>query len=863
MRSYSGQCWLDGHRRSTAVLAVAALCMAAVAWGQPPGGPLPLGPIPLGGPFGWPNPFGGVMLLAMPAVQQELQITEAQRPQLEKVLQGYQDRMQQIFETIDFQALGELSEQERVAGFEQVRQQQDRATQQAFTAVDGILDERQRQRFEQLQVQQEGAAALMREDIATRLQLTEEQREQIRRLLEPRRPGGPRGAGRPPGPEAPGGPFGPEGPGGPFPPRGIGGPGPLPDFEALRKEREEAEAQAIALLTKEQRAAWEELRGKPFAFPAPPGPGGPGFMAEERQLLAEFDADGSGWLNADERAKARAKLAEEERSGRGGRRRGPFAFGPPGFGPSGPRGPGNAGTDGPGPNGRPGPRFGQRGFGPLGPTEPAQPGPKVALEEVPRYDAPLYEPTVLRTIFLEFESDDWEAELEDFYNTDVDVPATLVVDGRRYENVGVHFRGMSSYGTVPTGYKRSLNISLDLVDAQQRLDGYKTLNLLNCHGDPSLLSTVLYSHIAQHYLPVPKANFARLVVNGESWGVYVNVQQFDKVFVEEHWGTSEGARWKVRGSPAGGGGLEYLGENIDDYKQRYELKSRNSKQAWRDLVRLCRTLNETPLEDLEAALEPLIDLDGLLWFLALDVALINNDGYWIRASDYSLYQDPSGKFHIVPHDMNEAFQPALGFGFPGPRRPGSGANPAAPPPRAGGTGPGGQASSPDAAGPAGAPAPDGSTQPELPPGPARGGPDGPLPGRQRGAGLELDPLVGLDDPRKPLRSRVLAVPALRKRYLQCVRTIAHEWLDWQRIGPVAEAYHELIDPEVQRDTRKLTPYEAFQQALTAGTPGDVRVPRRASLPEFCRVRRAYLLQHPAIQEAAETEPAAPKEDETR
>ena len=46
-------------------------------------------------------------------------------------------------------------------------------------------------------------------------------------------------------------------------------------------------------------------------------------------------------------------------------------------------------------------------------------------------------------------------------------------------------------------------------DLQQRLYGYKTLNLLNANGDPSLMSTVLYSHIARQYIPTPKANLVK------------------------------------------------------------------------------------------------------------------------------------------------------------------------------------------------------------------------------------------------------------------------------------------------------------------------------------------------------------------
>jgi hypothetical protein len=443
------------------------------------------------------------------------------------------------------------------------------------------------------------------------------------------------------------------------------------------------------------------------------------------------------------------------------------------------------------------PRPGGPGFGPRGGLEPGKPGPRVAPADVKTYPtAGLYEPTVLRTLFLEFENRDWEAELADFRNTDVEVPATLTVDGNQYQNVGVHFRGMSSYFAVPAGSKRSLNLSLDFADKKQRLHGVKTLNLLNSHDDPTYLHTVLYSRIARSYIPAPRANFVKVVINGESWGVYVNAEQFNKEFVAENFKTTRGARWKVRGSPGGGGGLDYLGENVEDYKRRYSIKSEDRKKDWEALIALCRTLDRTPPEKLEAALRPMLDIDATLWFLALDVALINNDGYWIRASDYSIYRDPKGKFHIVPHDMNETFSPGMGPGF------------------FRGFGPG-----------------------------AKGGKDRPSP-------VAVDPLVGLDDPRKPLRSKLLAVPALKARYLEYVRTIATDWLDWKKLGPVVAAHRALIEDEIKADTRKLTSLAAFQHA-TADAPAADRPGRgmEMTLRAFADQRRAYLLNHPAIKTA--------------
>jgi spore coat protein CotH len=474
-------------------------------------------------------------------------------------------------------------------------------------------------------------------------------------------------------------------------------------------------------------------------------------------------------------------------------------------------------------------------FGPGGAAEAPKPGPRVTPAEVQNYPkAKLYEPTVLRTLFFEFEAKDWEAELSDFYRTDVEVPATLTVDGKKYANVGVHFRGTSSYFTVGAGSKRSFNVSIDHADAKQRLYGYKTLNLLNAHGDDSLLNTVLYSHIARQYMPAPDANIVKVVINGESWGLYTNVQQFDKKFLEQAFKSSKGARWKVKGSPGGGGGLDYIGDRLEDYKRRYEIKSEDNEADWKALVELCRVLTQTPVEELEEKLKPILDMDSLLWFLALDVALINNDGYWVRASDFCIYRDGKGKFHIVPHDMNESFSGAMGMGMGGGGRGGRGG------PGGGPGGPGGPTTEPQKGPP---PAGGGAGGP--------GGPGGPGMG-PRGGGLELDPLVAMDDQRKPLRSRLLAVPALKKRYLAHLRTIAEESLDWKKLGPVVQQYCQLIENEVELDTKKLSSLEAFRRATadTAATdqPGRGRGPR-ASLRTFADARRQFLLNHAEIKKA--------------
>ena len=566
------------------------------------------------------------------------------------------------------------------------------------------------------------------------------------------------------------------------------------------------------------------------------GPGGPGGgrgmgpMREETKLLAKFDTDENSVLEAGERKAAREFLAKERAEGRGPRGFGPRLFrGPGGPGapggpenpggpnaqgnPNSPRpqgGPGSPGTPGGpdaprvqgGPDGQGGPGFqrgpgfeggpGGRPGGPRGPREnqaPTSPGPKMSPADVTSSPAAkLYDTGVLRTLFLDFENADWEKELADFHDTDVEVPAKLTVDGKTYKDVGVHFRGMSSYMMIGEGRKRSLNVSMDLVKEKQDLRGYHTLNLLNSNGDPTMMRAVLYSEIARNYMPVPSANWMRVVINGECWGVYVNVQQFNKDFVEEWWGTRKGNRWKAPGSPGGRAGLEYLGDDVAKYKERFQIKSKDDPAAWKALVELCRVLNQTPTDQLVEKLSPILDIEGTLKFLALENALINTDGYWTRSSDFSLYREESGVFHIVPHDFNETFREPEGRG-----RNESDASP-----------------------------------------------------------LALDPLVSAENERMPLLSKLLAVPALRTRYLALVREIAETWLNWEKLAPIVEQYRSTIADAVKADTRKLATTEAFEQSIAnpeaapEATPTEERRPRRSmSLKTFINQRRAYLLEYTA------------------
>lgn len=472
---------------------------------------------------------------------------------------------------------------------------------------------------------------------------------------------------------------------------------------------------------------------------------------EKLALVERFDQDGDGKLSTEERQEARAYVKENAR-GRGGRR-GPF--GPPRE-----------------------PRREQ--------TEPSIEPERLAPKDVPRVgkDKGLYDLDVVRTLFFTFEADDWMEELADFHRTDVEVPAGLVVDGKAYTSVGMRYRGNTSFMMVPEGKKRSFNVSIDYADEAQRLYGFKTLNLLNAASDPSFLREVAFLHVIGRFFTSPRANLVRVVINGEDWGIYVNVEQYNKDFMERAFGSRKGVRFKVPPEFGGTGGLVWLGEERAAYERVYQLKSslsaKREEKAWNALIELCRVVSQTSVEERAQALPTIFDVRGALQMIAVEQVVGDGDGYISRASDYVLIQDKEGVFHMLPHDSNETFSEGEG----GPGGPG---------------GPGGRGGRRG----------------------GRRGPGGRDPFGQGGPLFEADDLPSppeqgifalANEPARPLFRKLIAVPEWRAWYVEAVRE-AIAATRWETLGPVLAKAHGMIAPFVKKDARKLYGYDAFEKSL--------------------------------------------------
>lgn len=366
-----------------------------------------------------------------------------------------------------------------------------------------------------------------------------------------------------------------------------------------------------------------------------------------------------------------------------------------------------------------------------------------------------YDEGTIRVIELRFDQANYWQQLTNNYASETEIPATMIVDGVTYENVGVRFRGNTSYQRIQGKDKKSFNIALDFVDEDQEIGGYNSLNFNNAYEDPSFLHEVLYLNLSRNHIPSAKANFIHLYINGQSWGLYPSVQQLDGKYLKEWFLSNDGTRWRgersttggTGGGPGGGGAfgtgtssLNWLGADTALYVPNYTLKKANKENPWDDLVKACDVLNNVPLAQLEDSLNRYMDVDRTLWYLAHEIIFADDDSYVNKGGmDYYLYWEvETGRLTPLEYDGNSA--------------------------------------------------------------------------------LELNratwsPFYNQNDTRFPLMNRLFAVPALRQRYLAHVRTIIRESLDPETVNAKIDAYAALIDTAVQADPKKLYTYSEFQQEV--------------------------------------------------
>jgi spore coat protein CotH len=182
------------------------------------------------------------------------------------------------------------------------------------------------------------------------------------------------------------------------------------------------------------------------------------------------------------------------------------------------------------------------------------------------------------------------------------VPATLHWRTFRMENIAVRYKGNSS-SQPHQRHKRSYLIKVNEYNKGTRFLGFRRIALDNGVQFGSLFSEPIVTDILRDLdVPVSRCNYAKLFINDDYQGVYVNVERIDESFLEFHFGSKKGPLYKVH-MPGPGANFAYAGDDAQQYKKGFEAKTKIAEHSFDDLIDLIRNIDQGDKSNYEKILD--------------------------------------------------------------------------------------------------------------------------------------------------------------------------------------------------------------------------------------------------------------------
>ena len=265
----------------------------------------------------------------------------------------------------------------------------------------------------------------------------------------------------------------------------------------------------------------------------------------------------------------------------------------------------------------------------------------------------IFDDSQILEFHITFPMDNFYEVLMEMHNTNPQqyLSATFEYNGEIYENVGVRFKGYKSMNYP--GMKKPLKIKFNEFVEDQKFHGLTKLSLSNEYFDPTFLREKITYDILNEYVPSSRANFAKVYLNGQYWGLYTNVEQVNMKFIKEHFGNGEDGNL-YKGDPAGD--LIWNGPNPNHYYNKYELKTNQEENDWSDLINFIHLLNFTESQEMKEVLDRNFHMYNYMFFQAINNLLVNLDSYFCGGHNYYIYhRTDTDKFIHIPWDFNFAF----------------------------------------------------------------------------------------------------------------------------------------------------------------------------------------------------------------
>jgi len=239
------------------------------------------------------------------------------------------------------------------------------------------------------------------------------------------------------------------------------------------------------------------------------------------------------------------------------------------------------------------------------------------------------------------------------------VHAALDLNGRRFADTGVRFKGNGTYGVGQAAGKISFKIDLNKFVKGQKLDGLSTLNLHSTITDASWMNeTLAYRLYRDAGVPAPRTAYAQVFVTvpgrftRQNFGLYTLVENIDSNFAVERFGVNGGAIFK----PVTRAPFNDLGTTWDRYNQTYDPKTDLTPAEQQRIMEFCALVTRGSDAAFAARIGEFVDLPSFATYAAVLVWLANPDSILYQGQNYYLHLHPkTRRLSFIPWDQDHSF----------------------------------------------------------------------------------------------------------------------------------------------------------------------------------------------------------------
>ena len=232
------------------------------------------------------------------------------------------------------------------------------------------------------------------------------------------------------------------------------------------------------------------------------------------------------------------------------------------------------------------------------------------------------------------------------------VHAAIDFNGTVLKDVGVRYKGNSTYMQSRDSLKRSLKLEFNKYVKGQKIAGVTKLNLHSNVTDSAWMNEPLsYRLFRDGNIPAPRTSWARvyLTVAGkyekQYVGLYSVVEDIDNNFAQERFSTREGAIFK----PSTQSLFSYLGDDWEKYNQIYDPKTDLTASQKQRVIDFAKLVTNGSDAEFASQLPSYVDLDEFARYLSINVWLVNMDSILAMGQNYYLYLNPAtNRFAIIP-----------------------------------------------------------------------------------------------------------------------------------------------------------------------------------------------------------------------